>query len=200
MRKCHYCEIGETTLRRLGFQDNIVWGPIEDSPNEISHATHSNSVSPKGNLLCITYGSEIGWVMTSRAVRPTIYVAHPLSGNFHRNMESAARWVKWLRRRSVWELSTLTGYFYKAKPIITAPWMGGAEMDSKTPGGREAILAECKEIVTLFDEVWAVSGLSDGVRVEGETAKTFRDLTYLGKKPPTSTQLLIIMKKREKYA
>lgn len=189
--KCQLCVVGERVLRRMGFQDDIHFSRIPESPNEIEHATYSQL---NGKLLCVEHRSEIAWVIASGPNRPLVYLGHPLRGNYSDNVKSATRWVRWLRRRTLWELNALVGCSYKAKPIISAPWLGAIEPDASTPGGRENALLECKQIVSVFDEFWVLSSFSEGIRIEAESAKVVRDLTHLGKVPPSPKKLVSILK------
>jgi len=197
--KCKQCQVGEDILKRLGFKDTVRWAKIENSPNDTLHATYSNlsnfSKAESWKSICCAFGSEIAWVLASRNQRPLIYLAHPLSGQFASNVQIATQWVKWFRKRTVYELSTITGCFYQARPIVQAPWLGGVEPDGKF---REAKILECMESVRIYDEVWVVGYFSEGVEAEARSAKVYRDLTWLGRKPPDGKKFSTLMKEKER--
>lgn len=214
---CRNCRVATRVLRKLGFRDNIAWGP-QMTPNgatEVHHGYHSNarqavervetqeeykrrveefnSTEPFGKVhkyheltpMCTSYRSEIAWVTAGRPIRTTVYLAHPLSGNFERNKQNAADWLRFLRRLGTQAISELVGYEFEHRPVIMCPWLGGAEPDEATPGGREAVLADCKDTVMLYDELWYVGGqISPGMFDESKVAWLVRDLTHLGEKPP----------------
>lgn len=210
---CRDCITAAWVLRRIGFRDNISWGFFRDSPNkDIIHGFHANSAFPhyypaeyvtdaKGRRyltereamrigddplpLCSKYRSELAWLTAGRSTRLMIYMAHPVAGDFSRNKLNAERWLRYLRRLGVQALSELVGISYGTKPLVLCPWLAAMEPDGEYPGGRESAIADCKDTVMMFDEVWMVGGeVSNGMLDEAGVARVARDLTFLGRYPP----------------
>jgi hypothetical protein len=173
---------------------NKVIRPETDDEYKRRMSSPSGTRLPFGQLitefvrepLCSNYRSELAWITASSPTRPTIYVGHPLSGNFEKNVKVASDWVKFLRRLSIQQISSILNLDYNHRPIITAPWLAAVEEDGFHPGGREGALADCRDIVAMFDEFWMVGGfISGGMREEMGSARIIRDLTFLGPTPPT---------------
>jgi len=144
----------------------------------------------RAESLCTRYRSELGWMMANRTPRVTVYMAHPVSGDFADNVLNATIWFRYLRRLSASSLTELTGVNYDAgRPLILCPWLAGIEEDELSPGGREGVLADCRDTVRMFDEVWLVGGrTTEGMLIEAAAAPVVRDLTRLGPLPhPTQS-------------
>lgn len=131
--------------------------------------------------LCVFYSNEIAWLTAGRPTRVTAYMAHPVSGpDFHDNVRNATIWLRYLRRLSYSSLCELIGYEYPQKPLILCPWLAAIEEDEIYPGGREGVIADARDTVMMFDEVWLVGNrITDGMRVEASTARVVRDLTSI---------------------
>lgn len=141
--------------------------------------------------LCNLHSSELQWLMAGRPTRITVYMAHPVSGpDFHDNIRNATTWLRFLRRLPYSSLCELVGVEYNQRPLVLCPWLAAIEEDELYPGGREGVIADARDTVLMFDEVWLVGGrITDGMRVEAQTARVLRDLTHLG--PVPSPQLRI---------
>jgi len=181
---CRDCMTAAWVLRRIGFHDTIGWGKLM-GPVATVHASHSNT---KGQSLCSAYRSELAWLTAGRPTRILVYLAHPVSPagdvTFHDNVSSATRWLRYLRRLPVSTLSEFAGVYYEQKPLIMAPWLAAIEEDELHPGGRDGALSDCRDMVSMFDELWAVGGsVTEGMKVEISGAKVARDLTHLGRYP-----------------
>ena len=186
---CRACQTAAHVLRRLGLKDTISWGTFSQAPTQIAHATFSNA-RPFGQEvpiqpLCRFYSNELAWLTVGRPTRTTVYLAHPVSGkNFHDNVRGATVWLRYLRRLSQSTLNELVGHEFSQRPLILCPWLAAIEEDEFYPGGREAIIADARDTVLMFDEVWLVGGrISDGMRIEAQTARVLRDITHLGDLP-----------------
>lgn len=139
--------------------------------------------------LCQNYRSELAWLAAGRPTRTTVYLAHPVSDNFGPNITNAIVWFRHLRGLSAYSLSELVGVQYDYKPLILCPWLSGIQPDEESPGGREQMLADCRDTVMMFDEVWLLWRITDGMRYESGRARVVRDLTHLGKSPPMAKVL-----------
>ncbi len=211
---CRGCTRAAHILRRIGFRDSITWGCYSDRPGATTvHGFHSNTEQaprrvttekPTDDLgkgagwwtpttsevlsptpLCFTYRSELAWLTAGRPQRVMVYMAHPVAGDFERNVENAGRWLRWLRSLSTSGYAELTGFPYSMRPAIHAPWLAGIVPDDDVYGGREAALQECRDTVMLYDELWYVGGrVSSGMSYESAPAMVVRNLTHLGKVPP----------------
>lgn len=135
--------------------------------------------------LCRFYSNELMWLTAGRPTRTTVYLAHPVSGkDFHDNVRGATVWLRYLRRLPQSSLYELMGCEFSQRPLILCPWLAAIEEDEFYPGGREAIIADARDTVLMFDEVWLVGGrISDGMRIEAQTARVLRDITHLGDLP-----------------
>lgn len=135
--------------------------------------------------LCNLYSSELSWLHAGRPTRTVVYMAHPVSGpDFHDNIRNATVWLRALRRLPQSTLNELVGVEYSQRPLILCPWLAAIEEDEMYPGGREGVIADARDTVLIFDEVWLVGGrITDGMKVEAQTARILRDLTHLGPLP-----------------
>ncbi len=196
---CGACQKAAFVLRRIGFQDTISWGALDGAPSLRIHAHHANSgehILREGNgeppfnparrykyfartSLCVTYRSELAWLMASRTTRTVVYMAHPISGNFERNVDSATKFLRYLRSLSHQELQAIVGAEWPHRPLIVAPYLAGIDEDGDLPGARELTLADCRATVQLCDELWWVQRVSDGMQQEASVAPIVRDLTHL---------------------
>lgn len=203
---CADCQKAAHVLRLMNFQDTIGWGVYPDAPTRKLHASHSNSGvrtlregsgEPPHNpaalhphyqmtALCVTYRSELAWLAAGRTTRPVVYMAHPVAGDFKRNVEGATRWLRYLRSLTQLELQSLVGVTWSDTPVVHAPYLAAIVRDKFAhPAGREGIIADCRATVTIFDEVWLVGGrISEGMHDEARVSKIARDLTHLGALPP----------------
>lgn len=230
LHQCRDCLTAASVLRRLGFQDTISWGPIDNSPTLIAHGYHANSGahvdrveteaeyknrtgapdakapvegargrkhSPFGLVrreyqrqpLCTHYRNELAWLMAGKPVRTTVYLAHPVADDFAANVENVTAWFRYLRGLSGYSISELVGFQYDYKPLILCPWLAGIQPDGESPGGREGMLADCRDTVMMFDEVWLLWRVTEGMAFESRNARVVRDLTHLGKTPPMAKVL-----------
>ena len=193
---CRKCQTAQYTLRRLGFRDSFAWGFIPEAPTKILHATCSNSPKVKlpigdppvekefKQLLCVQFSSEIAWLMATKPARVTVYLAHPVSGSdFADNVQNATRWLRYFRRIPLTTLNQLVGVDYSVRPLINCPWLAAIEEDELYPGGREAIIQDSRDTAMLFDEVWMLNRVTEGMLAEGSVARVVRDLTRLGPTP-----------------
>lgn len=184
---CRNCLQAAFVLRRLGFADAITWGYIENSPNkDLLHGSHANCNKMS---LCTNYSSELAWLTAGRPKRITVYMAHPIAGDFTKNVAGAIAWYRYLRAMPVQNLMELTGVYYPTRPLISAPYLAGIEPDSSDHYPRERAMVDCRDMVTLFDEMWMMVSVSSGMKEEAGNAKVIRDLTHLGKLPPIPKQL-----------
>lgn len=175
--RCKRCRNAVWTLRQLGFADTVTWSAL-DGTCTTEHATHSNA----RGVLCSSYASELLWQMAGRPDRTLVYLAHPLSvGHFDINVDSAARWVRFLRSMNPIELERWSRglVIVDVRPVVMAPWLGGVASDVEHPLGREGAIADCTAVASLFDEVWAVGSVTDGVAAEMAIARRSLDLTHL---------------------
>lgn len=206
---CADCQVASRVVRQLGLRDTIGWGVFPDAPTRKLHASHSNSMvrvmvegsgEPPNNppalhpknqavALCVTYRSELTWLRVGRTPRPIVYMAHPIAGQFKRNVEGAGHWLRYLRGLDQRRLSELVGHVWMRPPIIHAPYLAAIVQDKFAhPAGREGIIADCRDTVTIFDELWWVGGeVSEGMAEEAKGATVVRDLTHLGRLPPGRT-------------
>lgn len=162
--------------------------------NAIASGANPDKLPPFGQIirtfllqpLCKFYQSELSWLSAGRPARVSVYMAHPVGGpNFKDNVKNATLWYRYLRRLGYTELCNIVGVEYQQKPLVHCPWLAGIEPDEFYPGGREAIIADSRDTILLFDEVWLVGGkITEGMKVEAQTARVLRDLTHLGKLPP----------------
>lgn len=135
--------------------------------------------------LCRLHSTELAWLAAGRPTRTTVYMAHPVSGpDFHENIQRATKWLRYLRRLPGSTLCELAGCEFQQRPLILCPWLAAIEEDEMYPGGREAVIADSRDTVLMFDEVWLLGGrITDGMRVEAKAARVLRDLTHLGEYP-----------------
>lgn len=183
MTLCERCLTAEHVLRTIGFRDHIQWGMFPESPGDTAHASHSNS---KGEALCNRYSSELNWYEVARPQRELIYLAHPLSGpNFDWNVGNAIAWVRYFRSLPVTQLNAICNTEFSTPPVFSAPWLVGVAPDESHPRGRRGALDDCKVQVALHSELWALNYVSAGMEDERRVARRFRDMTHLGKSPPT---------------
>lgn len=144
------------------------------------------TVTDKHQLpLCRLHSTELAWLAAGRPTRVTVYMAHPVSGpDFHDNVLRATKWLKYLRRLPQSTINELVGCEFQQRPLILCPWLAAIEEDEMYPGGREAVIADSRDAVMMFDEVWLLGGrITDGMRVEAQAARVLRDLTHLGESP-----------------
>lgn len=135
--------------------------------------------------LCSHYRGELAWLSAGRPTRTTVYLAHPVAGDFERNVANATAWFRYLRGLLTHELSELVGHQFERKPLILCPWLAGIQPDEESPGGRESMLIDCRDTVMMFDEVWLLSRVTPGMSFESTVARVTRNLTHLGESPPS---------------
>lgn len=183
---CVECRLANTVVRVLHPGLDTQW-TVAVGPNAaLKHAYDSQSSDPYH----LRFRRELDWARVinddplSRKslshLPTTVYLAHPVSGDFEGNIRSAHQWLAYLRSLKLTDLRSLSPNLahLKSKPYICAPWLGGAEPDG-SPDNRQHLMSGCRKVAASFDEVWAVVSLSPGVREEAISATRFVDLTGL---------------------
>jgi hypothetical protein len=145
-------------------------------------------------------------------VRTTVYMSHPLAGDFQLNIHNGGLWYRFIRGlsakgvqkllvdrpdkvvRQYQKVVTNTGLTepravlsrpFDEPPVIIAPWLTCAVPDIRYPGGRPRAIDDGIHMVRVVDENWQVGEyVSPGMRDEANHAKMVRDLTFWGVTPP----------------
>ncbi len=178
MTRCVDCEIVARALRRRRFHDNIRWDA--DTAGRV-HATSSQG--PRS--LCDAHTTVVEFLRLYRSPRISVYVAHPVRGDFERNLANARAWLRYLRNAPVAFLSHATGRPTQDRPLFSMPWAAAPDASDDLPENRGRLIADCRDAARMHDEVWFVGGrVTDGMREEAAQVNVTQDLTYLGFEPP----------------
>lgn len=126
-------------------------------------------------------------------MRTTVYISHPLAGDFQQNIHNGGLWYRFIRSLSAKGVQKLLVgslwidrfRLFDEPPVIIAPWLTCAVPDIRYPGGRPRAIDDGIHMVRVVDENWQVGEyISPGMRDEANHAKLVRDLTFWGVTPP----------------
>lgn len=126
--------------------------------------------------------------------RTTVYMSHPISGDWGTNIYNANLWYRFLRRLSAKGVGKLLGervgkvlrgqlkqvtesglteekyrlvHPFDEPPVVIAPWLTCPVSDLEYVGGRARAMDDCLHVAVLMDENWQVGGrLSEGMLEE----------------------------------
>lgn len=92
--------------------------------------------------------------MLGGATRPTVYIAHPISGDVNRNLMRAKMWFRW---------AALSKAAVPVAPYISCVWA----LDDNDPDERLVGMAISSRVSKMCDELWLCGEeISEGMRKE----------------------------------
>lgn len=181
--RCLGCLRAERYVRSVHPGSDTHWGRLPGPVGSL-HAYDSQSNDPYH----LRFKRELMWVAAweQADAPPLVYLAHPVSGDFTRNIERARDWLGYLRGLDLGQLRDLSPNLADLTdlPSIQAPWLAlpfNGDVDRKW---RRFHMAGCRAMASRFDEVWVLNRWSSGVSDEARAGRRVRDLTGLGPRPP----------------